>query len=65
MFAQNSFGFLTAVEFFERLEFIDQGLVLVLENSNSILQTLDVLFLLPPALARRFPVLQQPQLALL
>lgn len=60
-----SIRLLTAVELFERLELLDQGLVLVLEHGHPILQAFDVLLLLASALARRLAVLEQPQLALL
>ena len=59
------FGFLATVEFLERLEFLDECLVLVLEHGDAVLQTLDVLLLLTAALARRLAVLQQPQLPFL
>ena len=47
---------LLAVELLERLELLDERLVLVLQHGHATLQTLDVLLLLPPALARRLPV---------
>jgi hypothetical protein len=43
------------VKFLKRLEFFYQSLILVLENHNSVLQTLDILLLLPSTLFCRFP----------
>ena len=53
-----SIRLLTAVKFLERLELLDQGLVLVLEYCYPILQTFDVFLFLPAAFSSRFPVLQ-------
>ena len=55
---------LARVELLEGLELLYEGLVLVLEDRHPVLQTLDVLLLLPPALPRSLAVLQQPDLAL-
>ena len=54
----------SCVKFFERLEFLNEGLVLVLEHGHPVLKTLDVLLLLPPTLPGRLPVLLQSDLAL-
>ena len=40
--------FTSCVKFFERLELLNERLVLVLEHGDSVLKTLDVLLLLPP-----------------
>lgn len=53
-----------AVEVLERLQLLDQLLVLLLQRRYPVLETLDVLLLLPPALLGRLPVLQQPHFAL-
>jgi hypothetical protein len=49
--------FLTAVKFLERLELLNQGLVLVFEYGYSILQTFDVFLLFPATFSSRFSVL--------
>lgn len=36
-----------AVQVFEGFKFLDEGFVLVLQHGHAVLQTLDVLFLLP------------------
>ena len=46
---------LLTVELLERLELLNQRLVLVLEHGHPALQTLDVLLLLPPTLTRSLP----------
>lgn len=45
-----------AVQVFEGFEFLDEGFVLVLQHSHAVLQTLDVLLLLPATLAGCLPV---------
>lgn len=45
-----------AVQVFEGFEFLDEGLVLVLQHCHAVLQTLDVFLLLPATLARCLPV---------
>lgn len=52
----SSIVLLLAVELLQRLELLDQGLVLVLQHGHSVLQALDVLLLLAPALAGRLSV---------
>ena len=42
---------LACVELLERLELLYECLVLVLQDGDAVLQALDVLLLLPPALA--------------
>ena len=54
----------SGVKLFERFELFNEGLVLVLEHGDPVLQTLDVLLLLPPALPGRLPVLQESDLPL-
>lgn len=44
-----------AVQVFEGFEFLDEGFVLVLQHGHAVLQTLDVLLLLPATLAGRLP----------
>ena len=51
---------LLTVKLFERLEFLNQRLVLILQHGDAVLQTLDVLFLLPSALLGRLPVSHKP-----
>jgi len=51
---------LLTVKLFERLEFLNQRLVLILQHGYTVLQTLDVLFLLPSALLGRLPVSHKP-----
>ena len=53
----------SGVELLQRLELLDQGLVLVLQDSHPVLQTLDVLLLLPAALPGGLSVLHQANLA--
>ena len=55
---------LPRVEFLQGLELLYESLVLVLEDRHPVLQTLDVLLLLVPALPGRLAVLHQPHLAL-
>ena len=43
------------VELLQLLELLDERLVLVLQHGDAILQTFDVLFLLPPAFAGGLP----------
>jgi len=45
-----------AVQVFEGFEFLDEGFVLVLQHGHTVLQTLDVLLLLPATLPGRLPV---------
>lgn len=45
-----------AVQVFEGFEFLDEGFVLVLQHSHAVLQTLDVLLLLPATFPRRLSV---------
>lgn len=45
-----------AVQVFEGFEFLDEGFVLVLQHGHAVLQTLDVLLLLPATLASCLPV---------
>lgn len=49
-----------AVQVFEGFEFLDEGFVLVLQHGHAVLQTLDVLLLLPATLAGRLPAQQTP-----
>ena len=58
------FLFTSCVKFFEGLELLNEGLVLVLEHGDPVLKTLDVLLLFPPALPGRLPVLLQSDLPL-
>lgn len=44
-----------AVQVFEGFEFLDEGLVLVLQHCDAVLQTLDVFLLLPATLASCLP----------
>jgi len=50
-----SFRLLLAVQFFQRLEFLDQRFVLVFQHCYSILQALYVFLLLSPTFPRRLP----------
>ena len=50
-----------AVQVFEGFEFLDERFVLVLQHGDAVLQTLDVLLLLPAALAGCLPVGQEDQ----
>lgn len=45
-----------AVQVFEGFQFLDERFVLVLQHGHAVLQTFDVLLLLPATLARRLPV---------
>ena len=54
----------SCVKFFERFKLLNEGLVLIFQHCHSVLQTLDVLLLLPTALSGRLPVLQQSDLPL-
>ena len=54
----------SCVKFFKWLKLLNECLVLILQHSHSVLQTLDVLLLLPPTLTGRLPVLQQSDLPL-
>ncbi len=45
-----------AVQVFESFEFLNEGFVLVLQHSHAVLQTLDVLLLLPATLTGCLPV---------
>ena len=54
------FSLVSGVEFLEGLELLDQSLVLVLQDGHPVLQALDVLLLLVPALPGRLPIFQQP-----
>ena len=47
--------FLSLVVFLEQTQLLDQRLVLVLQQLHAVLQTLQVLLLLPPTLPRRLP----------
>lgn len=53
---------LVAVKVFQRLQLLDQRLVLVFQDGHAVLQTLDVLFLLPATLAGRLSVLHEADL---
>lgn len=59
-----SLGLLFAVQLLERLQLVNQRLVLVLQHRHPVLQAFDVLLLLASAFPRRLPVLQQPHLPL-
>lgn len=54
-----------AVQVFEGFKFLDEGFVLVLQHGHAVLQTLDVLLLLPAALAGSLPALHDKNNALL
>ena len=43
------------VQVFKCFEFLDEGFILVLQNGHSVLQTLDVLLLLPATLPSGLP----------
>lgn len=49
---------LFAVQLLQRLQLVDECLVLVLEHCNAVLKALDILLLFPPALLGGFPVLE-------
>lgn len=57
----HSLHFLSAIKFFECFQFVDQGFVLVLQNSHSVLQTLYVFFLLSSTFSCCFSILVQSQ----
>ena len=59
-----SLALLPRVELLQGLELLYEGLVLILEDRHPILETLDVLLLLVPALPGGLAVLHQPHLAL-
>ena len=61
---QHCLALLPRVQFLQGLELLYEGLVLVLEDRHPVLQTLDVLLLLVPALPGGLAVLHQPHLAL-
>lgn len=50
-----------AVQVFEGFELLDERLVLVLQHGHAVLQTLDVLLLLPATFPCRLPVERQGQ----
>lgn len=56
-FAFSSIVLLLAVELLEGFELLYQGLVLVFQHGHSVLQALDVFFLLAPTLSGRLPIL--------
>lgn len=60
-----SVRFLTAVQFLERFELLNQGLVLVFEHGYSILQTFNVFLFFSATFSSRFPILQQPEFTFL
>ena len=47
-----------AVQVFECFQFLDKGFVLVFQHGHAVLQTLDVLLLLPATLPGRLPVVR-------
>lgn len=47
---------LLAIELLQRLQFVDQRFVLLLQNGHPVLKALNILLLLSSALLRRFPV---------
>lgn len=53
---------LVAVEVLKGFEFLYQGLVLVLQHSHTVLQTLDILLLLPATLPGRLSVEEMGQI---
>lgn len=55
---------LLTVKLLEGLEFINEGLVLIFKDSHAVFQTLDVLFLLTPALLGCIPVFEKPEFPL-
>ena len=60
----HSLALLPRVELLQGLELLYEGLVLILEDRHPILETLDVLLLLVPALPGGLAVLHQAHLAL-
>ncbi len=52
------------VELFERLELLDQRLVLVLQHGDAIFQAFYVFFFLPSTFSSRFSILHEPHFAL-
>ena len=50
-------GLIVAIHFFQIFELTNEGLVLLLQHLDPILEALNIFFLLPSTLTRRLPIL--------